>query len=128
VDPRVVEIFSANLDILLRECRAKHIRVVLLPHALSPETISDTNYKWWAPYLTKKGIFHAVDALNAAMRRRADGDWVIYAGFMDGATWGPAEFADPTHLDSNGNLRLARLLKEGVPWSRFLGEEGLAPK
>jgi hypothetical protein len=62
------------------------------------------------------------------MRRRADGDWVIYAGFMDGATWGSAEFADPTHLNSNGNLRLARLLKEGVPWSRFVGEEGLAPK
>lgn len=45
VDPRVVEIFSANLDILLRECRAKHVRVVLLPHALSPEVITDTNYK-----------------------------------------------------------------------------------
>jgi lysophospholipase L1-like esterase len=128
VDPRVVEIFSANLDILLRECRAKHVRVVLLPHALSPETITETNYKWWAPYLTKKGIFNAEDALNTVMRRRADGDWVIYAGFMDGATWGSAEFADPTHLNSNGNLRLARLLKESVPWSRFLGEEGLAPK
>jgi lysophospholipase L1-like esterase len=128
VDPRVVEIFSANLDILLRECRAKHVRVVLLPHALSPEMITETNYKWWAPYLTKKGIFNALDALNTVMRRRADGDWVIYAGFMDGATWGSAEFADPTHLNSNGNLRLARLLKEGVPWSRFVGEEGLAPK
>jgi hypothetical protein len=128
VDPRGVEIFSANLDILLRECLAKHIRVVLLPHALSPETISDTNYKWWAPYLTKKGIFNALDALNAVMRRRADGDWIIYAGFIEGATWDPAEFCDPTHLNSNGNLRLARLLKEGVPWSRFPGEEGPAPK
>jgi lysophospholipase L1-like esterase len=128
VDPRVVETFSANLDILVRECLAKHIRVVLLPHAMSPETISDTNYKWWAPYLTKKGIFNALDALNAVMRRRADGDRVIYAGFMDGVTWDPAEFVDPSHLNSNGNLRLARLLKEGVPWSRFLGEEGLAPK
>jgi hypothetical protein len=62
------------------------------------------------------------------MRSRADGDRVIYAGFMDDATWGPAEFADPSHLNSNGNLRLVRLLKEGVPWSRFLVEEGLAPK
>ena len=128
VDPRVVEIFSANLDILLRECLAKHIRVVLLPHAMSPEMISETNYKWWAPYLTKKGIFNALDALNAVMRSRADGDRVIYAGFMDGATWSPAEFADPSHLNANGNLRLARLLKEGVSWSRFLGKEGLAPK
>jgi len=128
VDPRVVETFSANLDILLGECRAKHVRVVLLPHTLSPETISDTNYKWWAPYLTKKGIFNAVAALNAAMRRRADGDWVIYAGFIEDTTWDPAEFCDPTHLNSNGNLRLARLLKEGVPWSRFPGEAGPASK
>ena len=128
VDPRVVEIFSANLDILLRECRARHIPVVLLSHALSPEVISDTNYKWWAPYLTKKGIFQAEDALNAVMRSKADGDMVIYAGFMDGATWGPAEFADPTHLNPNGNLRLARMLKEGVPWSRLRTEDGLAPK
>jgi lysophospholipase L1-like esterase len=128
VDPRVVETFSANLDILLRECLAKHVRVVLLPHAMSPETITDTNYKWWAPYLTKKGIFNALNALNAVMRSRADGDRVIYAGFMDGATWDPAEFCDPTHLNSNGNLRLARLLTEGLPWSRFLGEGGLTPK
>ncbi len=128
VDPRVVEIFSTNLDILLRECRAKNIRVVLLPHALSPETINETNYKWWAPYLTKEGIFNAEAALNAVMQRRADGDWVIYAGFIEGATWEPAEFCDPTHLNSNGNLRLARLLKEGVPWSRFLGEERPAPQ
>jgi lysophospholipase L1-like esterase len=123
VDPRVVEIFSANLDILLRECRAKRVRVVLLPHALSPEVITDTNYKWWAPYLTKKGIFNALDALNAVMRRRADGDWVVYASFMDGTIWGPAEFCDPSHLNSNGNLRLAGLLATALPWERFLGEE-----
>jgi hypothetical protein len=101
---------------------------VLLPHALSPESITDTNYKWWAPYLTKKGIFNAEDALNAVMRRRADGDWVIYAGFIESATWDPAEFWDPTHLNANGNLRLARLLKEGLPWSRFPGEAGLTTK
>jgi lysophospholipase L1-like esterase len=128
VDPRVVETFSANLDSLLRECRTKHVRVVLLPHALSPAVIDDTNYKWWAPYLTKKGIFQAEEALNAVMQSRADGDWVIYGHFMDGATWSPEEFADPTHLNPNGNLRLAGLLKEGVPWNRFLAEQGVAPK
>lgn len=128
VDPRVVENFNANLDILLRECRAKHVRVVLLPHALSPETITDTNYKWWAPYLTQKGIFNALDALNAVMRRRADGDWVIYAGFMDGTIWEPAEFCDPSHLNSEGNLRLALLLEDGLPWRRFSGEKGPVPK
>jgi hypothetical protein len=123
VDPRVVATFSTNLDILLRECQAQHVRVVLLPHAMTPETITETNYKWWAPYLTKKGIFNALDELDAVMRRRADGDRIIYAGFVDGATWSPAEFADPSHLNANGNLRLARLLKEGVPWNRLLREE-----
>jgi lysophospholipase L1-like esterase len=128
VDQRVVEIFSANLDILLRECRAKNVRVVLLPHVLSPEVITDANYKWWAPFLTKKGIFNALDALNAVMRRRADGDWVIYASFLDGTIWGPAEFCDPSHLNSDGNQRLARLLEKGLPWRRLLGEEGQVPK
>ncbi len=123
VDPRVVEIFNANLDILLRECRAKHVRVVLLPHVLSPEVITDTNYEWWAPYLTKKGIFNALDALNAVMRRRTDGESVIYADFMDGTSWFPEEFCDPSHLNSDGNLRLALLLREGLPWKRFLGED-----
>jgi hypothetical protein len=127
VDPRVVGVFSTNLDILLRECLAKRVRVVLLPHAMSPEMISDTNYKWWAPYLTKKGIFNALDALNAVMRRRADGDRVIYAGFMDGTTWSPTEFWDPSHLNPDGNFRLARLLKGSVPWNRFPGEAVRAP-
>ena len=122
MDSRVVEIFSTNLDSLLRECRAKQVRVVLLPHTMSSEMISETNYKWWAPYLTKKGIFNALEALNAVMRRRADGDWVTYAAFVNDATWEQTEFCDPTHLNANGNQRLARLLKDGVPWGRFLGE------
>jgi hypothetical protein len=128
VDQRVIEIFGVNLDILLHECRARRIRVVLLPHALSPEVITDSNYQWWVPYLTKKGIFNALDALNAVMRRKADGDSVIYAGFMDGTTWGSAEFCDPSHLNAHGNLRLARLLEEGLPWKRFLDEERSTPK
>lgn len=127
-DPEVVRTFSTNLDVLLRECRAKQIRVVLLPHALSRRTISETNYKWWAPYLTKKGIFNGMDALNATMRERADGDWVVYAGFLDGAVWRRAEFCDPTHLNANGSLRFARLVQQGVPWSRLAGEEGVGRK
>ena len=119
VDPRVVATFTTNLDIMVRECLAKHVRVLLLPQAMSPGTITETNYKWWAPYLTKKGIFNALDALNVVMRSKADGDQVIYAGFMDGATWDPTEFCDPSHLNAEGNLRLARLLKDNVPWNRF---------
>ena len=115
VDPRVVKTFTANLDLLLRECLSTHTRVVLLPQALSPEMITETNYKWWDPYLTKKGIFDAEDALNVVMRSRADGERVIYADFVDGETWSPGEFFDPTHLNAKGNLRLARLLKEDLP-------------
>jgi lysophospholipase L1-like esterase len=128
VDSRIVSTFNASLDILLRACRTNHTRVVLLPHALSPEVIDETNYKWWAPYLTKQGIFDAEIALNDAMRRRADGDWVIYAGFMDGETWSPAEFADPTHLNPNGNLRLARLLKNNLAWQQFTSDAVLDHK
>jgi lysophospholipase L1-like esterase len=47
---------------------------------------------------------------------------------MDGATWNPAEFADPTHLNPGGNLRVAQMLKEGVPWSRLTAGEALNPK
>jgi lysophospholipase L1-like esterase len=128
VDPRVVEIFRANLDILLRECREKHVRVVLLPHTMSPETVDETNYKWWAPFLTRKGIFNALDALNAVMRSKADGEQVIYGGFMEGVTWGPPEFWDPTHLNADGNLRLARLLKDRLPWSQFSDKDETTPK
>ena len=119
---------SAPTSIFSWRVSAKNVRVVLLPHVLSPEVITDANYKWWAPFLTKKGIFNALDALNAVMRRRADGDWVIYAGFLDGTIWCPAEFCDPSHLNSDGNRRLARLLEEHLPWRRFLGEEGRVPK
>ena len=128
VDPRVVETFSANLDVLLRDCRAQHVRVVLLPQALSRETITETNYKWWAPCLTKRGLFAGEAALNAVMQRKADGQQVIYAGFLAGETWKPGEFCDPTHLNAGGNLRLARLLKAELPWGNFLGGENPVPK
>jgi lysophospholipase L1-like esterase len=128
VDPRIVETFSNNLTILLQACQAKHVRVVLLPHALSPETISETNYKWWAPYLTKQGIFNAEAALNAVMQRRADGDKIIYGSFIEDAHWNGTQFCDPTHLNANGNLRLAQLLQAGVPWRQLLVAEPPAAK
>ena len=128
VDPRIVETFSNNLTILLQACQAKHVRVVLLPHALSPETISETNYKWWAPYLTKQGIFNAEAALNAVMQRQADGDKIIYGNFITDANWNGTEFCDPTHLNANGNSRLARLLREDLPWNQYRNEIAGAPK
>ena len=128
VDPRIVETFRTNLDILVRDCLAQHVRVVLLPHALSPEMITETNYKWWAPYLTQRGIFNAEAALNDVMRRQADGEQVIYASFMAGETWQTTEFCDPTHLNADGNLRLARLLQAGLPWSRLQDEARPVPQ
>jgi lysophospholipase L1-like esterase len=119
VDARIVETFSANLDALLRECRSHHVRAVLLPHALSPEMITETNYKWWVPFLTKQGIFNAEAALNAVMRAKADGRQVIYAGFLDGQIWTPGEFCDPTHLNPSGNRRLARMLHDQLPWAQL---------
>jgi hypothetical protein len=110
VDARVVATFSTNLDIMLHDCRTNGVRVLLLPHTMSSETISETNYKWWAPYLTKAGIFNALEALNAVMRSRADGDRVIYLEFIERESWSPSEFCDPSHLNAMGNKRLARLL------------------
>lgn len=123
VDPRVVQAFAANLDILLQECRAKNVRVVLVPHTMTTRTFTETNFKWWTPYLTKRGIFNGQAALNAEMRKRADGDRVIYAEFLDRTTWGTREFCDPSHLNAKGNLRLARMLKDDLPWSPSPGSE-----
>ncbi|HNQ90075.1 MAG TPA: GDSL-type esterase/lipase family protein [Verrucomicrobiota bacterium] len=118
VDPRVVEIFSANLDVMLRDCAARQVRVVLLPHTMTRSLITEGSYKWWAPYLSKAGVFNALKALNAVMQSKADGDRVTYAGFLEKETWDPSEFFDPSHLNAAGNARLARLLKDGLPWSR----------
>lgn len=117
MDARIVETFQGNLDTLLQECRSRQVRVVLLPHTMTPALITEGNYKWWAPYLTKRGLFDALDAINAVMQSRADGDQVVYAGFVRAATWVPAEFYDPSHLNAKGNLRFAQMLKDGVPWS-----------
>ncbi len=62
------------------------------------------------------------------MQRQADGDKIIYGNFITDANWNGTEFCDPTHLNANGNSRLARLLREDLPWNQYRNEIAGAPK
>ncbi|HXH19853.1 MAG TPA: GDSL-type esterase/lipase family protein [Chitinophagales bacterium] len=106
VDKRVVEIFRHNLDTLIRQCTSRNIPVILLPNILSPDALAKNDYRWWVPYLTVNGIISALDTLNAAMQARADGNGVFYFNIRE--NWSASDFYDASHLNAQGNLKLAR--------------------
>lgn len=111
-DEKVMEIFSRNIDTLIGQCISGNIRVVLVPQILLPELISDKNYQWWVPYLTKEGIIKALSAMNDVIRAKANGTNILYVD--TGKDWQPQHFADISHLSKTGNVKLATLIKEGL--------------
>lgn len=111
VDGRVAEIFSANLDTLVALCAAKHIPVFLLPQVLSEDAVTDENLKWWIPYLTKKGIISALDTMNRIMENKAVEKQASFIVIAKDELRTKADFYDACHLNADGNLKLAEIVK-----------------
>lgn len=110
VDERVVNIFSKNLDTLIAQCAAKNIPVYLLPQVLAEDAVTEENLKWWIPYLTKKGIFNDLYAMNATMQSEAGLRHVTFISLAENAPWTKADFYDASHLNAKGNLKLAEIV------------------
>jgi len=117
VDGRVLEIFSNNLNTMLRQCADHKIPVILLPQTLSQDVLDETNYKWWVPYLTKKGIFTALDTLSSIMKKKADGERTMYFDIRE--DWAQNEFADQSHLNGTGNKKLAEAVEASLNLRSF---------
>lgn len=111
VDEKVAENFSNNVDTLLQQCFNADISAGLLPQLLSEDVVTDENYRWWIPYLTKKGIFSAQQKMNDILQSKGSAERrVIFLAANGNVEIRKEDFFDASHLNARGNLKLAEFL------------------
>ncbi len=108
VDDRVVKNFSMNMDILLQHCQAENISVYLLPQQLNTEALTENNFSWWIPFLSREGIIEAFETLTKTLRLKANGKQNIFINYHEVTDWSSADFYDATHFNRQGNLKMAK--------------------
>ncbi len=111
VDERVVKIYKRNLDTLIAQCAENNIPVYLLPQVLSEEVVTDENLKWWIHYLSKKGIFNALNAMNNVLTSHYNINNEIFGPRICWETeFQKKDFFDASHLNAIGNLKIAEIV------------------
>ncbi len=94
--------YKSNLDQIIRESKARHIRVVLLTRPYKGES---NDIRWWMTYAPQ---------YNAAVREVAETagvPWIdVYAFFKDR----PELFADESHFTEQGHRLMAQLVYEKI--------------
>ena len=76
--------------------------------------IAQGGYRWWTPYLDQGSLNTLMAAFNQELRRVAEATQVSYVDSVKGATWSDDLFIDLSHLNGEGNRRLATLVREKV--------------
>jgi lysophospholipase L1-like esterase len=109
-DERILNYYSHNLNTLVDLLHARQTKVVLVPQVLAKDAFQEGNYRWWAPFVADEAIFPFQRALNSVMKSVADKRCCGYPEVLDTIVWETTVFADPSHLNAQGNLEFAQHL------------------
>ena len=71
-------------------------------------------YRWWTPYLDQDSLPSFMKVFNEALRGVAQRMKVSYVDSVDSFVWSDDLFVDVSHLNGNGNERMATLIAPEV--------------
>lgn len=115
LDPRVVDAFNAQATSLVSMAKGMKAKVILVPQVgFKAGEIANGSYRWWTPYLDQGALQTLMTAFNVELRRIADGTGVPYVDAVDAASWSDDLFVDLSHLNGEGNKRLATMVREKI--------------
>ena len=116
IDQYAVNLFERNVKTLILLAKAQGIQVVLIPQILIDEMVSDGSYRWWTPYIAPRFLVTANAYYNRILAEQATAAGQLYASSVLEVDWRKIHFADPSHLNKQGNeyfaVRLAKQLKQ----------------
>jgi hypothetical protein len=111
IDTRVLEDFAARTASLISVAKGFGARVLVVPQVgFSNAELVKGMYRWWTPYLDQGSLPVLMRAFNRELRAVAERMKVSYVDSVDSATWSDDLFVDVSHLNAQGNERLAKLL------------------
>ena len=113
LDPRVVDAFNAQATSLVSIGKGMKAKVILVPQVgFNSGRIAQGGYRWWTPYLDQGSLGTLMASFNQELRRVADTTQVSYVDSVNSASWSDDLFIDLSHLNGEGNKRLATLVYE----------------
>jgi lysophospholipase L1-like esterase len=127
LDPRVVDAFNAQATSLVSIGKGMGAKVILVPQVgLKPGEIANGGYRWWTPYLDQEALNSFVASFNKELKRIAEATQVSYVDSVITTPWGEELFIDLSHLTGEGNLQLAKLVREKVD-AQYMGPNKRGP-
>lgn len=115
VDERVLEDFKARTSAIISSALGRGARVVVVPQVgFRKGDLAAGKYRWWTPYLDQDSLPSFMKVFNEALRGVAQRMKVSYVDSVDSFVWSDDLFVDVSHLNGNGNERMATLIAPEV--------------
>jgi lysophospholipase L1-like esterase len=115
IDERVLEDFKGRTSAIISSALGLGARVVVVPQVGFRKTdLAAGKYQWWTPYLDQSSLPSLMKVFNEALRGVAQRMKVSYVDAVDGFVWSDDLFVDVSHLNGNGNERMAAFIAPEV--------------
>lgn len=110
-EERAKRIYVRNLENLVAVARANGLKPILVPQVLVKESIKGGRLKWWIPFVEDDQLLQLLAAYNKLTEEVAHKDGLYFASEILDQPWTAADFADPSHLNREGNRKFAAVLQ-----------------
>ena len=111
---RALRLYRRNLTTLVRVAGGQGLRPVLVPQVLVRERFEGGQLRWWIPFVADDELIERLGDYNRVTREVADAEGLRFCGEVLEYRWTKDDFADPSHLNAEGNRKLAALIRGAV--------------
>ena len=114
IDLKALEYYEKHLDKLIYLCKFHTDNIVVIPQILTVESIQNNALQWWIPYIHESKLLEVLSAYNKVNLHLSEKNDCHFIDEVLSNSWTVDEFSDPSHLNSKGNLRLAKMIRSGI--------------
>lgn len=123
LDPVAIADYENKLERLIRICDDQSDRIILVPQVLIEENIINNELRWWIPFIKPENLLDVVHTYNRVMQKLGERHDVVFLDEMERVRWRSEDFTDPSHLNAESNLKLAKLIKKALATRDSVSED-----
>lgn len=107
-------LYRRNLETLIAIAKRQGLRPILVPQVLVRERLEGGRLKWWIPFVGDDELIAKMNEYNRIMEEVANQEGLQYVQAVASYSWAKEDFADPSHLNAEGNRKFAQLVLGAV--------------
>jgi len=110
IDERALDIYRSNLKTLIAICKARGVKIVMVPQVLNYSRLTSDKPYNWAPLIKEKDVKKFMEAYNKALIEVSIQENVMCAKEVLTEKWVEEDFVDEGHFSAQGNKKFASLI------------------